>query len=294
MSGTATDTAAQARSAAAQQAIGRLEIRQGRLTPELAAMLGAAVSHDRGGAPEIQDGAPMPGLWHWAAFPDLVPQHRLGRDGHPATGGFLPDLGLPRRMWAGGQLSFRGSLHIGEPLRRHSEIRLVEEKQGGSGRMALVRIAHLIEGAQGARIEEEQDIVYLEIPDSFRPPRPVPAPADPAFDIPVAMPQTRLFRFSAATFNAHRIHYDLPYARGVERYPALVVHGPLQAILLMDAGRAATGRRACRFRFRGLHPMFHDADLRLMGRRDGRAAMDLFTAAPEGHVGMQARMEWDG
>jgi 3-methylfumaryl-CoA hydratase len=273
--------------------VGRVEERTGALPEPLAGMLGAALSHPSAPAPEVGTGAPLPPLWHWAAFPDTAPMSALGADGHPAQGRFLPPLPQPRRMWAGGALAWRGALTIGEPLRRRSEILSVTEKRGGSGPMVFVQVRHDIVGAAGA-VEETQDIVYLDIPEEFRPPRPIPAPEAPDFAETVPMSPARLFRYSAATFNAHRIHYDLAYARGVEKYPGLVVHGPMQASLLLEAACRHAGAPPRRFAFKGVHPMFHDRSLRLMGsRRRGTGMLDLCTAAEDGPRGLQASMEWD-
>ena len=160
--------------------------------------------------------------------------------------------------------------------------------------MVFVTVEHMTEGENGAFIEERQDIVYLEIPERFTPPRRIPVPEGQDFDEAVAMDTPRLFRFSAATYNTHRIHYDLPYAQEVEKYPALVVHGPMQAAMLLEAAKRHSGHRPARFRFRGLHPMFHDRALRLTGRvLPEERAVDLCSAAEAGHQGMQARMEWD-
>ncbi len=277
----------------AEDWVGRTEERWGCLTPQLAGMLNAAVSHPLSLDRDTRRGALLPRLWHWAAFPEFVPLSELGEDGHPKLGRFLPPLDFRRRMWASGRLSFSGSLRIGERLRRKSEIRAVTPKSGGTGEMVFVTVAHQIEGENGAFVEEEQDIVYLHIPDEYRPPKRIPEIEDPDFDETVPINEARLFRFSAATYNAHRIHYDLPYAQEVEKYPALVTHGPMQAIMLMEAAKRHAGEPPRRFRFRGVHPMFHDHDLRLQGKRapDGRE-MELGTAAPEGYLGMQARAEW--
>lgn len=269
--------------------VGRAETREGALAPQVAGMLGAALGHPAAAVPAPEEGAPMPPLWHWAAFPDFVPMEGLGTDGHPKLGGFLPPLPFSRRMWAGGKLSFLGTLAIGEALTRRSEILSIAEKQGATGPMVFVKLGHEVTGAAG-RVSEEQDIVYLDIPPEFRAPKAIPAPEAPGFDETVAISEARLFRYSAATFNAHRIHYDLPYAREVEKYPALVVHGPMQASLLIEAAMRHSGASPLRFRFRGVHPMFHTDDLRLVGTRDG-AAFDLCTVA-HGHQGLQARMEW--
>ena len=272
--------------------IGRVETREGALSPELAGMLMCALGHAAAPQPAIHIGAPMPPLWHWAAFPEFVPLSGLGDDGHPRRGGFLPPLPFDRRMWAGGRLSFRGAFAIGERIARRSEILGVEFKSGASGKMAFVRVGHEIKGEGGGAIREEQDIVYLPIPDRFRPPTAIPAPAAPLFVEDLEAGPVRLFRYSAATFNAHRIHYDRDYAREVEKYPGLVVHGPMQATLLMEAALRHAGCAPARFSFRGVHPMF-DGPLRLMACADGPAALKLCTVGAAGHQGLQARLEWE-
>ena len=271
--------------------VGRTEERKGCLTPELAGMLGAAVAHPLSVERDIRAGAHLPCLWHWAAFPEFVPHAELGADGHPKLGRFLPPLRFSRRMWAGGKVRFNGSLQIGEPLRRRSEILAVTEKQGSTGAMAFVKLSHVIEGESSAFIEEEQDIVYLDIPDVYRPPAKTPLPSDRLFDEAVAVDESRLFRFSAATYNAHRIHYDKQYAKQVEKYPGLVVHGPMQAIMLIEAAERNTGLQPKSFLFRGLHPMLHEDGLRLTGRIDEAGAVELWTAAAAGHICMHATME---
>lgn len=276
----------------AQAWVGRVETRDGALTTELAGMLMGALGHPAALQPATHTGAPLPLLWHWAAFPDVVPIAGIATDGHPRRGGFLPPLPFGRRMWAGGKLTFRGRLAIGEPLTRRSEILSVDFKTGSTGDMAFVRVGHDLRGQGGGAIREEQDIVYLPVPDSFRAPRAIPAPESPLFDEAVDVGPVRLFRYSAATCNAHRIHYDRDYAREVEKYPGLVVHGPMQATLLMEAALRHTGRLPVRFGFRGVHPMF-DGHLRLQAEAAGDGALNLSTVAPEGHQGLQARFEWE-
>ncbi len=271
--------------------VGRRETVTGHLVPELALMLAGALDHGAAPMPDTRAGAPMPPLWHWAAFPVVVPMAEVGADGHPRLGGFLPPLPFARRMWAGGRVTFAGPLSIDEPLERTTEIASVEFKSGSTGDMAFVKLVHQITGAGGGALREEQDLVYLAIPDSYRPPRPIPAPENPAFDEGLDAGALRLFRYSAATFNGHRIHYDRAYAQEAEKYPGLVVHGPMQASLLMDAAIRHTGQPPRAFRFRGVHPVL-DGPLRLQGQPDGPGAMTLCTVAPEGHQGMQARFEW--
>jgi 3-methylfumaryl-CoA hydratase len=251
---------------------------------QMAATLDVAGSFD--------EGDPLPALWHWMGWTPETAMAELGPDGHPAKGGFLPPVPLERRMWAGGRLEFLAPLRIGEVLHRRSEILKVAEKTGTTGRMVFVTVQHEVSGAAGLAIREEQDIVYIAMPDRFTPPPPVTAPAS-AWRQDVAMDTVRLFRFSALTFNAHRIHFDLPYATAVEKYPGLVVHGPMQAMLLMQAARArANGAMPRGYRFRGVRPLFHFDALSLQGQGMMVGAEALATVNGEGLVCMQADMAW--
>lgn len=241
----------------------------------------------------LQADGVLPPLWHWLAFLPDAPMSGLGVDGHPRRGGFLPPVPLERRMWAGGRLEFHAPIRIGERVRRRSEIVRVSEKTGSSGRMVFVTVEHLLYTAQGHAVTDQQDIVYAAMPERFAPPPPVTAPTAFAWSEPVAMDTRRLFRFSAVTFNAHRIHFDLPYATEVEKYPGLVVHGPLQAILLMAAAlRRRHDGPPAGFAFRGVRPLFHHDALRLIGGTEEVGAQDLCTATGEGLVCMQARIRW--
>jgi len=242
---------------------------------------------------EPTSGDLLPELWHWFYFLPLVPMAEVGPDGHPRRGGFLPPVPLDRRMWAGGRLVFHRDLRVGEAIRQRSEILKVADKEGKAGRMVFVTIRHEVSSERGLAIEEEQDIVYVAMPESWVPPAPVPEPTELAWSERVAMDTVLLFRFSALTFNGHRIHYDLPYATGVEKYPGLVVHGPLQAMLLMDAAkRHHPCRRPARFTFRGVRPLFHFETVRIMGRPGPDGGHDLFAANGDGAVTMQAAVHW--
>ncbi len=272
-------------------AAGRTARAGGAITPQQADQIGATL---RPGwvAGSLRDGDILPPLWHWAGFPPTASMEDIGPDGHPKLGGFLPDLGLGRRMWAGGSLRFLAPLHLGEAMTRHSEIISLEHKQAGSTPMAVLSLRHRFDTARGPAIEEDQTIVYLPLPDRYSPPKPIPAPEVADFDETVAMDPVRLFRYSAVTFNGHRIHYDRDYATGVEHYPALVVHGPLQATLLIDAATRHAGRPPETFRYRGVHPMFDTHSLRLIGTMSEDQTMTLCTAAPAGHIGTQATAGW--
>lgn len=212
-------------------------------------------------------GDDLPLLHHWLYFWDVRPPEGLGPDGHPARGGFLPPVPLPRRMWAGGRLKFLTPLKVGEPVTRASTILKVEAKSGKSGELVFVTVEHQLSGAAGVAIVEEQDIVYREAaaPGSIKGPAGEgAAPAAPwrreVFPDPVL-----LFRYSALTMNGHRIHYDRPYAMGEEAYPGLVVHGPLQASLLADLAAQNVKGPITGFDFRGMSPAFDGTTLHVCG-----------------------------
>jgi 3-methylfumaryl-CoA hydratase len=270
--------------------VGRTQIAEGVVQPQTSALVQATLGDPAVSAPS--DGDCLPPLWHWYAFPPTAPMTELGRDGHPKLGGFLPPVRLERRMWAGGALTFHASLHVGEALTRRSRITAVSEKTGAAGDMVFVTVAHEIHGAHGLAVSELQDIVYLAIPESYRAPKPVEPPAAPDISEGMSVTEALLFRYSAITFNAHRIHYDLNYTQQVEHYPGLVVHGPMQANLLMDLAVRHRGRAPSSFSFRGVHPMFCPDDMRLLGVKENTARWSLCTAT-DSHQGMQATATWE-
>ncbi len=270
---------------------GRSQTDEGGISAGMAAQIHATLGAPRTPAPAA--GQNLPPLWHWCAFPPTAPMDELGADGHPALGQFLPPSDLRRRMWAGGSLNFYAPLRVGERLQRRSVLRSVKEKQGKTGPMMFVQVDHQVYGERGLAVEERQDIVYLQIPNSYAPPAKQPLPVDPVLHRVVPMSETLLFRYSAITFNAHRIHYDQAYARDVEHYPGLVVHGPLQATLLMQAACAHKGRCPVQFDFRGVHPVFHGDALDIMACEDEDGNLALCTGQA-GHQGMQAHAMWEG
>lgn len=240
---------------------------------------------------DAKDKAHLSPLWHWCAFPTTTAGAQLGRDGHPSLGSFMPPLHFRRRMWAGGALRFHAPLHIGEALMRRTTLRSIVEKEGQTGPMVFVTLDHSIYGDAGLAIEERQDIVYLDIPPHYRAPKPIQMPSKGEIMVAVDTPETLLFRYSALTFNAHRIHYDKDYAQRVEHYPGLVVHGPLQATLLMQAAITHKGRAPSDFHFRGVHPMFSDHNLDIVGVvQDG--GLEICTGQL-GHQGMKATVLWE-
>ena len=237
-------------------------------------------------------GEPLPVGWHSILFPRVVRHSQIGADGHPARGDFLPPVPLPRRMFAGKRTTFIAPLHIGDEVHRESTIQNVTVKDGRSGRMVFVTVKTDIRNANGVAITEEQDIVYLAIPKAYAPPPPSPAPRAPDWSVALPMDPVLLFRFSALTFNSHRIHYDRTYAQSVEQYPGLVVHGPLQAMALFEAARArGNGRQPAQFSFRGQRPLFDHDTITINGRTEGDN-WALYTANGEGSVAMAATLSW--
>ena len=271
--------------------VGRSETVTGAVPPTVAAMIHATLGRTDQPCPQIDE--PLPALWHWYAFPPATMMGELGPDGHPKLGGFLPPVPYDRRMWASGELAFYGDLHVGETIEKTSMITSVEEKTGSAGGMVFVEVAHALHGEAGLAIREKQTIVYLPIAPEFTPPPKKQGPTDNlVFDVSRPLSTALLFRYSAITFNAHRIHYDLPYAQDVEHYPGLVVHGPLQANLLMAEATQWAGRRPDRFRFRGVHPMFLDTAMDLRATRS-ETGLSLCTVAEAGHIGMSAKADWE-
>ncbi len=230
--------------------------------------------------------SPLPPLWQWFYFLPRAPQSALDIDGHPQRGGFLPPIPFPRRMFAGSRMQFHRPLRLGAPAVREGEIRNVVLKSGRSGSLAFVTVGYRFLQDGELCIDEEQDIVYREPGAPVAAPTVAPPPhqADGVWSRMITPDSRLLFRFSALTFNAHRIHYDRPYALHDEGYPGLVVHGPLTAMLLADLIHRNTPRAISAFSFRGLAPLFDLAPFHLTGRLDGDAVTldalgpDLVTA----------------
>jgi 3-methylfumaryl-CoA hydratase len=272
------------------QWVGRSTRRGDEVTAAPLAALGATL--DRDDPPPVA-GSDVPPLWHWLFFTPQERQGELGPDGHARRGGFLPPVPLPRRMWAGGRLEFHHPLHVGDEIVRESRIQDITVKEGRSGPLVFVTVRHEVTNARGVALVEEHDIVYREPPrPDAAPPRPVPAPQDEVFRRHVVPDPVLLFRYSALTFNGHRIHYDRSYATGVEGYPGLVVHGPLIATLLLDLLRRQRPQaRVQRFEFKALRPLFDLHPFTVCGRPDGERGVSLWARDHEGALAMQAHAE---
>ena len=238
---------------------------------------------------ELGPGAALPPLWHWFYFLATVPQSRLALDGHPERGGFMPPIELPRRMFAGSRMTFHRPLRLGQPAERRAEIRDVRLKSGRSGELAFVTVDYAYYQADELCLEEQQDIVYREAGAPVPAPQVVAPPAlqDGSWSREFSADSRLLFRFSALTFNAHRIHYDRAYARDEEGYPGLIVHGPLTAMLLADLVQRNDARRLATFGFRGAAPLFDLAPLRLRGMPTGDS-VDLEARGPDERIALSA------
>ncbi|MFH0129473.1 MaoC family dehydratase N-terminal domain-containing protein [Variovorax sp. VaC1] len=282
------------------EALAKLQAWQGRsetLTDDITATPVRAFSAtlDRDDPPPVA-GTPLPALWHWLYF---LPHHRqseIGEDGHAKRGGFLPPVPLPRRMWAGGRLNWEAGnpLQVGDRIERASTIVSVTHKAGRSGELVFVLVRHEVRNERGLALTEEHDIVYRAAAEpGEKAPPPTPAPKDAAFSRDIVPDDVLLFRYSALTFNGHRIHYDRRYVTEVEGYPGLIVHGPLIATLLVDLlRRNVAGAQLARFEFRAVRPTFDIAPFRVHGKpaegsRDGKT-FSLWGEDADGWLTMQA------
>jgi 3-methylfumaryl-CoA hydratase len=268
--------------------VGRTSTRVDWVNPNHLAAWNATLDRDD---PFPQAGDPVPPSFHWAMFPPLARQSELGPDGHPRRGGFLPPVPLPRRMWAGSRLRFLQPLLVGEQVTQVSVIDRVEEKHGRAGALVFVTVRHTVSMSGEVAIEEEQDIVYREPPAPGAKAEPAVEPAPPgAWRREIVPDDVLLFRYSALTFNGHRIHYDRRYVTGEEGYPGLVVHGPLIATLLLDLVRRNTeGATVERFRFKGLRPTFDVSPFTVEGEPGERPDhVRLWSTDNAGRIGMEA------
>lgn len=267
--------------------IGREEVATARLDGW--PLVGLRAALDEQGA--VEDGAALPPTAHWLFCAPFVPQRELGEDGHPRRGGFLPPIELPRRMWAASDIRYLQPLRVGERIERRSRIADVSMKQGRSGTLAFVSVEHVYGRDGSPALVETQKLVYREAPTPGDPPAPPqPAPEDAAWSRPVSPDTRMLFRYSAVTFNAHRIHYDEPYAREVEGYPGLVVHGQLTATLLISAFMAEQPQMSIgSYSFRAMRPIFAGTPIRLEGAPDAEG-FRLWARDPDGAVAVEARV----
>ena len=243
--------------------------------------------------PPFRQGDPVPPCWHWLYFLPVHRQSELGPDGHARRGGFLPPVPLPRRMWAGSRIEFLAPVRAGQAIHRSSQIADVRMKTGRTGPLVFVNVDHEIHAEDQLAIREEHDIVYRDMPQPGAPaPAGIAAPQDASWTREIRPDDVLLFRYSALTFNGHRIHYDRRYVTEVEGYPGLIVHGPLIATLLLDLlRRQLPGAQVRRFSFKAMKPIFDIAPFQVCGRMDGDKTVKLWAVTPEGHIAMDASAE---
>ena len=269
--------------------IGRTETREDTIAAAPLVALSALLDRDD---PKPRDGDPAPPLAHWLYFLPVYRQSEAGPDGHAIKGSFLPPIDLPRRMWAGSRLEFVRPLRVGTAAKRTSTIKEVTEKDGRSGKLVFVTVRHEVRDDGGLVLSDEHDIVFRGETALAAPP--VAAPTGEKWRREIKPDPVLLFRFSAVTFNSHRIHYDHPYVTKVEGYPGLVVHGPLTATLLVDLlRRSAPGVILKSFTFRAMRPLYDTAKFSTCGLPDEASrSAKLWTRDSEGAVTMEATAKW--
>jgi 3-methylfumaryl-CoA hydratase len=244
------------------------------------------------GEPTRGDAAPF--TVHWCLAQPVFPMSMLGPDGHPTRGGFLPPVPLPRRMWAGGELEFVDALRVGDEAKRTSRIADVTVKNGSTGTLCFVSVDHLVSTPRGIAIRERQDIVYREMggPQPASPSKAAPSPPSAQHRETHMADAVLLFRYSALTFNGHRIHYDRDYVTRVEGYPGLIFHGPLQAAFIVElAAKLRGGRPPKKMSYRGVQPLFEGSEFSVNANDNGEA-MQLWTANSAGQPTMKGTATW--
>lgn len=271
--------------------IGRREVAEDLVSPGPLARLAATLDHDGSHWPPDE----LPPLGHWLFFLPSALQREIATDGHPQRGGFLPPVSLPHRMWAGGSMHFLAPIRVGSRIRRTSTIADVTHKSGRTGELVFVNVLHEVFSGSALAVREEQNLVYRDVPKGDAPARGggegphIPAAAH--WQRTVQPDPVLLFRFSALTFNGHRVHYDRDYCRDVEGYPGLVVHAPLTAMLLMDLFlRHNEDVRVMKIEYRAHRPLFDTAPFTVNAAREGKRA-SLWAANDAGDVVLTAELE---
>jgi 3-methylfumaryl-CoA hydratase len=269
--------------------IGRTETRHDVVTQGPLRALAALLDRDD---PPPQPGDAAPPLAHWLYFLPIYRQSEAGPDGHALKGGFLPPVSLPRRMWAGSRLEFLRPLRVGAAITRRSTIADVSVKEGRSGPLVFVTVRHEVSDDGGTVLTDEHDIVFRG--EGALAAAPKPAASDATWRRDIHPDPVLLFRYSAVTFNSHRIHYDYPYVTKVEGYPGLVVHGPLIATLLVDLFRRNRPEaRLTSYAFRAVRPLYDTAPFSTCGVPDEtQRSARLWTRDAEGAVTMEAHARW--
>lgn len=268
-----------------RKSLGNSQTADDTISAAIMAAFAATLDRDE---PFPKAGDETPPATHWVHFSPHDVQSDIGPDGHPHRGTFMPPVPLPRRMWAGGEVKFLKPLRVGEAVQRVSEVATVDFKEGKTGPLVFVTVRHTVSDGDGVAIEENQNIVFREDADPDAPPPPPrPAPGNAVWQRTVTPDPVLLFRYSAITFNGHRIHYDHPYVTEVEGYPGLVVHGPLLATLLLDLCRRQRPETpVATFDYRAVNPVYCHGSFSIEGEPDGDGAAKVWILNGEGALAM--------
>jgi len=280
-----------------QEWVGRQETRADVVSEQLVSAYRATLLDN---VEPVLAGELAPAGIHWCLAQHTAPMHALGPDGHPARGGFLPPVPLPRRMWAGSRIRFGAELRVGDRIERTSTVADVSLKAGASGQLCFVTVEHVFRSDRGEAVREEQDLVYREPAPSRKTgtaaegerARPGTELGQPERTRSLEASPVLLFRYSALTFNGHRIHYDYRYATETENYPGLVVHGPLQAALLLALAEEMRSEPPRRFEFRARRALFDSEPIVLNGLWRDAEVLDLWTGAPGQAPHVSATASW--
>jgi 3-methylfumaryl-CoA hydratase len=256
-----------------------------------APLRGMVVTFDRDETAPVE-GEPIPPGWHLAYFPAASRLSTLGADGLPLESGVLPAMPLPRRMYAGATLTFHAPILVGDKLRRETEFSDVQLRKGSTGTLIVATQTRRIYTSRGLALTEDTVSVFREAVEPGTKsgiPQTDPPPPGMTWTRTIKPDPVSLFRYSALTFNPHRIHYDRPYAMNTEGYPGLVVHGPFSQQCLLDLLRDNTHRAIVTFTMRARAPIFDDAPFTLHGRMAGENEAELYAVSARGGIAMQAR-----
>jgi 3-methylfumaryl-CoA hydratase len=241
---------------------------------------------------EVGPGDPIPSLGHWTYFTPMVLQSKIGFDGHPQRGGFIPSIAQPRRMWAASDITFHAPIRFGDTIEKTAEISDLSDKDGVTGTLIFLKINNVYRVDGEVRLTEEQTIVYRDPPGAGEAPRSKPVPDNPEWSVEVETPATRIFRYSAVTFNAHQIHYDHPYVTGEEGYPGIIVQGQFIATMLLDAFEMSNPDMVMKkFSFRAVKPIFSGERFFAEGNLSGDKPA-LWARGENGDMRMMAKIEF--
>lgn len=271
--------------------IGKSKNQSDTMAPEPLRRFEALLNRDPG---SVNNGTVLPPCAHWIYFNPAAPQDALAADGHPQKGDFLPPVELPSRMWAGGTIRFKKPLTTGQSADKKTTITAIDEKDGTSGKLCFITLRHQISTAGALAIDEDQEIVFREASEKgAHPIRTQPVDVDFDWKKSIQLNSAHLFRFSALTFNSHKIHYDHPYATQTEGYPNLVVHAPLLLVLMMNFFKTKTdGKVIEEIAYRAAGPMFLDEEITITSKDTDNNKVEMRALGPDQKIALKASVTW--